>query len=74
MPGLTAIAGPKGCRKSNASDAIVRDQLDELMPQFQEEHPAFYHAYFAARVVVSQRGRQKKKDEKAADGTAKKAA
>jgi hypothetical protein len=44
------------------------------MPQFQEEYRGFYNAYSAARVVVNQRGGQKKKDEQAADGTAKKAA
>jgi hypothetical protein len=27
------------------------------MPQFKEAHPAFYNAYFAARVVPSQRGK-----------------
>ncbi|MBI3413920.1 MAG: hypothetical protein HY043_01160 [Verrucomicrobia bacterium] len=36
--------------------AIVRDQLDELMPQFQDANPNFYNEYFAARVVVDQRG------------------
>jgi hypothetical protein len=36
--------------------AIVRDQLDGLMPQFKEASPNFYNEYFAARVVVDQRG------------------
>jgi hypothetical protein len=43
--------------------SIVSQQLDQLMPQFQEEHPSFYNAYFAARVVVSSRGGKKAKKE-----------
>ena len=53
---------------------IVRDQLDELMPQFKELHPSFYNAYFAARVVTNQRGRSKDKTDAAAEATLKKAA
>ena len=36
--------------------AIARDQLDELMPQFQDANPNFYNEYLAARAVVDQRG------------------
>jgi hypothetical protein len=58
----------------NSGVAIVRDQLDELMPQFKEEHPSFYNAYFAARVVVNQGSKRSKKADAAADVTVKKAA
>jgi hypothetical protein len=50
--------------------SVVSEQLDQLMPQFKEEHPAFYNAYFAARVVVSQ-GRRSKKSETDADALKK---
>ena len=52
--------------------SIARDQLDELMPQFKEGPPAFYNAYFAARVVVNQGKRSKKTESEA--HTLKKAA
>jgi len=51
---------------------IVSGQLDQLMPQFREEHPASYNAYFSARVVVNSRGKKEKKD--AATDASKKAA
>ena len=37
---------------------LVRNQLDQLMPQFEESNPAFHNAYFAARVVVNSRGKK----------------
>ena len=46
--------------------AIVRDQLDQLMPQFKASNPAFCNAYFAARVVGSHKGKRSTN----ADGTA----
>ncbi len=49
--------------------AIVRDQLDELMPQFKEANPSFFNAYFAARVVVNQGSRKRDKAEAKADAT-----
>jgi hypothetical protein len=49
--------------------AVVRDRLNELMPQFKEEQPAFYNAYFAARVVVPQRGKREDKSKAATDAT-----
>ena len=36
--------------------AILRDELDGLMPQFQDANPNFHNEYFAARVVVDLRG------------------
>jgi len=54
--------------------AIVSEQLDQLMPQFKEAHPAFYNAYFAARVVVNSRGGRKEKKDAAGTDAAKKAA
>ncbi|MBI3417270.1 MAG: hypothetical protein HY043_18420 [Verrucomicrobia bacterium] len=36
--------------------AILGDELDGLMPQFQDANPNFYNGYFAARVVVDLRG------------------
>ncbi len=38
------------------SVSILRDQLDGLMIQFKEANPNFYEEYFAARVVVDNRG------------------
>jgi len=55
----------------NSGVGIVRDQLDELMPQFKESNPSFYNAYFGARVVVSQGGRQPDKEEAKPDATTK---
>jgi len=43
-----------------AGVAIVRDQLDNLMPQFKDLQPGFYNAYFAARLVVRQGSRRLK--------------
>ena len=54
----------------NSGVAIVRDQLDELMPQFKEANPSFYNAYFAARVVVNQGSRKRGKTKAKADTTA----
>ena len=45
---------------------IVRDQLDQLMPQFKASNPAFCNAYFSARVV----GNPKSKRTSTAGGTA----
>ncbi len=45
----------------NSGVAIVRDQLDELMPQFKEAQPGFHNAYFAARTVLGPRGKGKEK-------------
>jgi hypothetical protein len=53
---------------------IVRDQLDQLMPQFKESNPSFYNAYFAARVVVNQGSKRSKKAGGETDTTAQKAA
>ena len=44
---------------------IVRDQLDQLMPQFAATNPAFCNAYFSARVVGNPKGKRASK----ADGT-----
>ncbi len=49
---------------------IVNEQLDQLMPQFKEEQPSFYNAYFAARVVVNQ-GKRARKAAAAAEETKK---
>ena len=49
----------------NSGVAIVRDQLDQLMPQFQAANPGFFNAYFAARVVGNPKGKRSTK----ADGT-----
>ena len=49
--------------------AIVRDQLDQLMPQFAEASPSFHNAYFAARVVVSQGSRKQAKVETLTNAT-----
>ena len=38
------------------SVSILRDQLDGLMIQFKDASPNFYEEYFAARVVVDNRG------------------
>jgi hypothetical protein len=38
------------------SVSILRDQLDGLMIQFKDADPNFYEEYFAARVVVDNRG------------------
>jgi len=46
----------------NSGVGILRDQLDQLMPQFNGANPAFFNAYFAARVVVSQGKRASKTD------------
>ena len=53
--------------------AIVRDQLDQLMPQFSEANPSFCNAYFAARVVVGQRVKAREKSD-VVDPTLKQAA
>ena len=37
---------------------IVRDQLDQLMPQFKASNPAFCNAYFSARVVGNPKGKR----------------
>ena len=50
----------------NSGVGILRDQLDQLMPQFKESNPGFYSAYFAARIVVNQGSKRPQK----ADGTA----
>ena len=38
----------------NSATGILREQLDQLMPQFKASDPGFCNAYFAARVVVNQ--------------------
>jgi hypothetical protein len=42
----------------NSGVAIVRDQLDQLMPQFKDSEPGFCNAYFAARVVGNPKGKR----------------
>ena len=37
---------------------IVRDQLDQLMPQFKDSQPGFCNAYFSARVVGNPKGKR----------------
>ena len=56
----------------NSGVGILRNQLDELMPQFKESNPSFYNAYFSARVVEDRRG--KGKAAPATDAVLKKAA
>ena len=40
---------------TQAALKIVREELDGLMPQFKESHPAFHAEYFAAREIVDTR-------------------
>ena len=46
----------------NSGVGILRDQLDQLMPQFKASNPGFCNAYSAARVVVNQGKRATKAD------------
>ena len=54
--------------------AVVRDQLDQLMPQFKEANPGFCNACFAARVVAGQRVKSREKTDVVVDTTLKQAA
>jgi hypothetical protein len=45
---------------------ILNDQLDGLMPQFQDVNPNFYEEYFAARIIVDTHNGAVNTDKKAA--------